>query len=204
MASLDPQSWPMPSASMLQLSPAGEGRGDTFLDRETMAAFIEGVHNGTFGLDEDWAPALSAADDAKLETEFLERLRGSRLGPASPVLHHRRLALFEAVKALGTPGTIPGFGLSVHNISRCIGDVETWVEGQRQEMLGRGMQDEEVFRMLLMIPSTQLAALLHVSEPTLSRMRTQNMGPRYAKLTSRTHVYPLIAVLEWLNELVAR
>jgi predicted DNA-binding transcriptional regulator AlpA len=200
MASLDPTAYPTPSTSMLQLEPAMGRRGDDYLDRETMVALIEAVSTGFFVLHEDWAGRIVDADDALLEKTFLDKLRGSRLGENAAVLHHRRLALYEAIKELGTEGTIPGFGLSVHNLTRVIGDVETWTEGKRQELEGQGFTNEQVLRMLLIIPASVMAALLGLSEASLSRMRNLNEGPRYVKLGTRRVGYPVVSTLEWLAE----
>ena len=74
------------------------------------------------------------------------------------------------------------------------------LEGRRQELAARGLQDDQILRMVTVIPPTQLAPMLAVSEATLSRWRQDNAGPRYARTGQRTVVYPVIAVLDWLEE----
>lgn len=204
MASLDPTDWPLPVESMLTLEPSNGQLGDEYLDRETVGAFIAAVHAGTYVLSEDWGPQIAQAGNERLEAAFLERLRATRLGPLSPALHHRRLALFEAVREIGEVGQIPGFGLSVHNLTRCIGELETWMEGKRQELAALGLTNEEIARSLTMLSPEVLAPLLGVSTATLSRMRSENTGPRFGKIGVRKVVYPYLAVAEWLEELLRR
>jgi predicted DNA-binding transcriptional regulator AlpA len=189
---------------MLTLAPSDGVLGDEYLDRETVAAFIEAVHAGTYTLSEDWGPEVAAADNSVLEKAFLERLRSSRLGPLAPALHHRRLALFEAVREIGSTGQIPGFGLGVHNVSRCIGELETWMEGKRQELAALGFVDEQISRSLTLLTPAVLAPLLGLSLASLSRMRAENTGPRFAMIGARKVVYPYVAVADWLAELLGR
>jgi predicted DNA-binding transcriptional regulator AlpA len=205
VADLQLDKYQMPTTSMLQLVPLGEFQlgtvlGDPFLDRETLASFAEAVHAGFFTLNEDWGRKIADVDDAVLEQRFLERLRMTQLSGASPLLHHRRLALFEAIRDIGTEGSIPGLGLGPQNSTRAIGDIETWMEGKRQELRQRGFDDHLLQRMLTIVPSPAFAILVGLSEATLSRMRKENVGPRFVQLGSRRWGYPAIAAIEWLEE----
>lgn len=203
MADLDPNAWPMPPQTMLQLEPAGPLRGPDFLDRETLASFREAVVQGVFKLNPDWAPAISNLDNAALEQSFLEKLRSSRLGPSSPILFHRRVALFEAIKEAGAASAVPGFGLGVHNITKCIGNLETWLEGKRQELEHAGFVDEQLARQLMLIRPDILSTILGVDGATLSRWRNSNQGPPFARMSARTVAYPAVGVTQWLQELIA-
>ena len=205
MATLELSNYPLPTASMLTLTPVGDFRlgeviGDAYLDQETVAAFFEAVHSGFFTVSEDWAHRIADVDDAVLEQKFLERLRMTQLSKSSPLLHHRRLALFEAIKDIGTEGTIPGFGFGVQNATRAIGDIETYLEGKRQELSAKGFADPDLQRMLTLIPSNALASLLGLSEASLSRMRKEGAGPRFVQTGARRYGYPAIATLEWIAE----
>ena len=204
MADLDPMAWPAPTDTMLQLEPSNGLRGPDFLDRETIASFRDAVAQGVFKLNPDWAPAISSLDNARLEQSFLEKLRSSRLGPASPVLYHRRVALFEAIKEAGAASAVPGFGLGVHNVTKAIGNLETWLEGKRQELEHAGFTDEALARQLTLIRPDILAAMLGVDGATLSRWRNSNQGPHYARLSARTVAYPAVAVSQWLTDLIAQ
>ena len=204
MASLNPLDYPLPVESMLTLKPSNGELGDEYLDRETVGAFIEAVRAGTLVLSEDWGPQIADVSVEQLEATFLEQLRGSRLGPLVPALFHRRLALFEAVRQIGSTGTIPGFGLGVHNLTRAIGELETWMEGKRQELVANGFSDVEIAKSLTLLAPQVLAPILGVSLATLSRMRTENTGPRYGVIGTRKVVYPYLAVAEWLEELLRR
>lgn len=201
---LEPADYPPPTVSMLNLAPADVGGavhlGDPFLDAETVAALHGAVEGGMLALDPSWQGALAAADASELELRFLERLRATKLSPSAPALHHRRLALFEAVREIGSKGSIPGFGFTVHNLTRAIGDVETWQEGKRQELRGLGLADEQVVLMLVMLSPDQLASLLQVSTMTLSNWRTAKRGPAWAQISPRTIRYPVASVLDWLRE----
>lgn len=201
---LEPADYPEPPATMLNLVPANASGavdlGAPFLDRETVQALHDAVVSGLFTLDPSWNDALASSTHGELEGRFLERLRGTKLSPISPALHHRRLALFEAVREVGTNGSIPGFGFGVHNLTRAIGDVETWLEGKRQEFQALGLPDAEIVRMLAMLTPRELAALLQVTEATLSQWREAKRGPAYAQLGQRSNRYPVAAVLEWLKQ----
>jgi hypothetical protein len=201
---LESADYPVPPESMLSFVPADLSGtvqlGPAFLDAETMDAFNQAVLAGQFTLDPAWSEALGKSNNAVLETKFLEHLRRTRLSPSSPALHHRRLALFEAVKDIGAAGTVPGFGFGLHNVTRAIGDVETWLEGKRQELDGLGMGQPEIVRMLAMLTPAQLAALLQVSDVTLANWREAKRGPAFAKFSQRSVRYPVAAVLAWLEE----
>jgi hypothetical protein len=201
---LEPADYPAPPVSMFDLVPANlHGQvdlGPTYVDAETVQALHEAVAAGMFVINPDWNDALTKAQPVELEQRFLERLRRTPLSPSSPALHHRRLALFEAVREIGVQGTIPGFGFGVHNLTRCIGDVETWLESKRQELVAQGLDEAAVVHMLAMLTPAQLGALLQTSEANLGQWRNTKVGPAYAQLSQRTIRYPVAAVLDWLTE----
>lgn len=206
---LNPVDYPPPPVSMLTLTPADLTPGTVelgapYIDAETVQALHDAVAMGTFTLDPAWHDSLAATEDAVLETKFLERLRRTPLSPSAPALHHRRLALFEAVREIGAEGSVPGFGFGVHNVTRCIGDVETWLEGKRQELAQVGLGEAEQVRMLAMLTPGQLGALLQVSEASLAQWRELRRGPAFAKLSQRAIRYPVVAVLEWLKGALTR
>lgn len=200
---LDPADYPPPPVSMLNLVPADAtgtvDLGAPYLDAETVQALHYAVQEGRFVLDPAWHDALVAEDAAVLETKFLERLRRTPMSATAPALHHRRLALYEAVRDIGATGSVPGFGFGVHNVTRSIGDVETWIEGKRQELEQLGLGEVEIVRMLAMLTPAQLGSLLQVSEVTLLTWRDSKRGPAFAKLSQRSIRYPVAAVLDWLK-----
>jgi hypothetical protein len=205
---LEPGHYPKPPASMLSFAPADASGvldlGPSYLDAETVQALHDAVLAGTFVLDPAWQDTLARTENGVLETHFLERLRRTPMSGSAPTLHHRRLALYEAVREIGAEGTIPGFGFGVHNVTRAIGDIETWVEGKRQELQRLGLEDPEVTRMLLMLTPPQLAALLQTSETNVAAWREAKRGPAFAKVSQRTVRYPVAAVLDWLKGAMGR
>lgn len=208
LITLLPADYPAPPASMAAFAPADVSGtvdfGPGFLDAETVQALHDAVAAGTFALDPQWATPLGEATNALLETKFLERLRRSPMSGSAPTLHHRRLALFEAIREIGSEGAIPGFGFGVHNVTRCIGDIETWMEGKRQELAQLGLDDAALTRMLIMLTPPQLAAMLQTSETNLATWRDSNRGPGYAKISQRSVRYPVAAVLDWLKAAISR
>lgn len=208
LITLEPADYADPITSMLSFAPADAGgvldMGPPFLDRETVQALHDAVMAGQFTLDPAWSDALTVETNAVLETKFLERLRRSPLSASSPTLHHRRLALYEAVREIGAAHAVPGFGFGVHNVTRAIGDIETWLEGKRQELRVLGLDDEQVTAMLMLLTPAQLAAMLQTSETNLAQWRESKRGPAYAKVSQRTVRYPVAAVLEWLRGAISR
>jgi len=205
---LNPTDYPPPPVTMLALAPADAGDtvdlGPLFLDAETVQALHDAVASGMFTVAPEWNDPVAQGDPDDLERRFLERLRQTPLSHSSPALHHRRLALFEAVRELGSEGSIPGFGFGVHTLTRAIGDVETWLEGKRQEFAAQGLSDPEIVRMLTMLTPAQLAMLLQTAEGNLAAWRHAKRGPAYAQLGGRTVRYPVAAVLAWLREAMGR
>lgn len=205
---LEPFDYPPPPYSMQTFAPADASGaldlGPGFLDSETVQALHDAVLAGTFTLDPAWSEVLAAVTNNQLEDVFADRLRRSPLSASSPTLHHRRLALYEAMRQIGANGTIPGFGFGVHNVSRAIGDVETWMEGRRQHLASLGVAEDQVTRMLAMLSPAQLSALLQTSEANLANWRDTGRGPAYAKLSQRTVRYPVAAVLDWLQGVISR
>lgn len=201
---LEPSDYPQPPVSMLQFVPANFGGtldlGPSYLDAETVQALHEAVAVGQFTLNPAWEEALSKTDAADLESKFLERLRRTPLSPTAPALHHRRAALFEAVRDIGAQGVMPGFGFTVHNLTRSIGDVETWLESKRQELAHLNLPDGQITAMLALLTPAQLGALLQTSEANLGTWRATNRGPAYAQISQRTVRYPVAGVLDWLRE----
>jgi hypothetical protein len=208
LITLEPSDYPEPIMSMQTFAPADAAGhldvGPGYVDRETVQALHDAVASGQFVLDYAWLAALTVESNAVLETKFVERLRRTPLSASSPTLYHRRLALYEAVREIGAEGSIPGFGFGVHNVTRCIGDIETWMEGKRQELRVLGLDDAAVAGMLLMLTPGQLAALLQTSETNLATWRESKRGPAFAKISQRTVRYPVAAVLDWLKGAIAR
>jgi hypothetical protein len=206
---LEPEDYPFPPVTMRNLVPANAGGsidlGPQFLDSETVAALGLAIAEGLFTVNPEWQVELQRSNNAALEAKFLERLRRTPLSPSSPALHHRRLALFEAVRELGSEGAVVGFGLTVHNVTRAIGDVETWLEGKRQELAQQvGLGEAELVRLLQGLTPAQLAGLLQVAVATLQQWREAGIGPAFYKTSPRTIRYPVVAVIEWLNENMRR
>ena len=206
---LDPAHYPAPRVSMANLAPAGTSAagdinlGDPFLDAETVQSLHDAVEQGIFALDVAWQTPLEETRSEELERRFLERLSRTNLSPVAPTLHHRRMALYETLRDIGSVVGAPGFGFTVHNLTRAIGDIETWAEGKRQELASAGINDGEIARRLTMLTPGQLGALLQVSEVTLHKWRSAQRGPAWAKLSERAVRYPVATVLAWLGESLA-
>lgn len=208
LITLEPSDYPAPPVSMQTFAPADASGvldlGPGYVDSETVQALHDAVAAGQITLDPLWGETLAKETNALLTTKFVDRLRRSPLSASAPALHHRRLALFEAIREIGASGTVPGFGLGVHNVTRCIGDIETWLEGRRQEFTQLGLGDAELARLLTMLTPAQLGAMLQVSETTLAQWREAKTGPAFAKLSQRSVRYPVAAVLDWLKGAIAR
>lgn len=208
LISLEPARYPAPPASMLSFAPADVTGtvelGPPYVDSETVQALHDAVMAGQFTLDPTWGDTLAAESNHVLETKFLERLRRTPMSGSAPTLHHRRMALYEAVREIGAAGTVPGFGFGVHNVTRAIGDIETWLEGKRQELRMIGLDDDAVASMVIMLSPAQLSAMLQTSETNLAQWRESKRGPAYAKLSQRTVRYPVAAVLDWLKGAISR